>query len=226
MRKQLIMSVLAMVLLAVVLCCNGCSKRNDPPEEKIKFGKLSQQERKDYIIDFIQKEYGLSCTIDGEVNKKYLAPFLFDENYFTLAKTSDNDTICVWVSDKGEITDTVFMLDMDSQFSEFFSDIIAKKIPNFKIDTYTDVLEIPSEKLTRAEDIKDFLIEQDTYTCLRIFVDDPAIANEELLDELEQELNFCHSSVYIYVCDDLEQLDISSYDLYSNQCYRDIDKKE
>ncbi len=222
MRKRLIVAA----LLGIILCCTGCLSRNNPPEERFWFGKLSQQERKEYICDFLQKEYGLSCEIEGEVKKKYIATFQFDKNYFAIAKTSDNDSIFVWVSDGGKITDTVFMMDMKSEIADFFTDILSKKIPSFKLDTYTNVMEIPSEKLTRAEDIKEFLTEQNTYTCLRIFVDDPTIANEELLDELEQELNFCHASVYLYVCDDLDQFDIRSYDPYANQYYRGIDKKE
>ncbi len=226
MRKRLIVAALTTVLLAMILCCTGCLRWNAPPEEKFQFKKLSQQERKDYIYDFLQKEYGLSCEIDGEVMKKYLGPFRFDENYFAIAKTSDNHLICVWISDGGKITDTVFMLDMKSELADFFTEILSKKIPKFKLDTHTDVLEIPSEKLTRPEDIHDFLMEQDTHSVLNIFVDDPAIANEELLDELEQELNFCHVSIWLYVCEDLEQFDISSYDPYAYQYYRGVDKKE
>ncbi len=226
MRKRLIVSALATVLLAIILCCTGCLGRNNPPEEKFQFGKLSQQERKDYICNFLQNEYGLSCEIDQEVNKKFDGLFFFEENFFAIAKTSDNASVTVWVSDDGQITDTAFMLDMKSEIADFFTDILSEKIPEFKLDTYTNVMEIPSAKLTKAEDIKDFLTEQNTYTCLRIFVDDPAIANEELLDELEQELNFCHANVYLYVCDDLEQFDINSYDPHSCRYLRGVDKKK
>lgn len=96
----------------------------------------------------------------------------------------------MWISKEGEITDTVFLLDMQPQFGDYFSGILGKTILNFKLRTYTEVLEIPSETLTNADNIKNFLINQETFSFIRVFVDEPTIANEELLDELEQELNF------------------------------------
>lgn len=226
MKKRLTATVLAAVLLVITFSCTGCLKQKEPPKKSVKFWKLTQQERKDYICDYLEKEYGLSCKIDGEVFKKCLAPFLYDDNFFALAITPDNDTILVWISDYGKITDTAFMLDMRSELADFFTDILAKTIPEFKLDTNTTILGTPSKKLTRAEDIHDFLMSENTWTCLNIFVDDPSIANEELLDELEQELNFCEASIYIYVCEDLDCLDLNSYDIHSYQYSRGVNKVE
>lgn len=65
MENKWIVVARAMVLFAMLLCCIGCMSRKESSEEKIKFGALSQQERKDYSNAFLEKEYGLS----GEVSE-------------------------------------------------------------------------------------------------------------------------------------------------------------
>ncbi len=225
MMKRFITLALAIGLLASVLCCSGCLKRNRHPENEIKFGTFSQQERKDYINDFLEMEYGLSGEV-SEVKQKQIDPFRNEDHYFATVRSQDKGVISVWVSNEGEITDTVFLLDMQPQLADYFKAILAKKIPSFKLKAYTEMRDIPTETLTNADDIQDFLINQKTFSYIRVFVDDPAIANEELLDELEQGLHFCEASVYLYVCDDLNNLDISTYDLHSYTCSRKIEKRE
>ncbi len=72
------------------------------------------------------------------------------------------------------------MIGMESELNQFFTDILATKIPEFKLNTSTEIWDIPSEKLTKAEDIKDFLMKQHTHSYLDIFIDDSTLANEEL----------------------------------------------
>lgn len=140
-------------------------------------------------------------------------------------KTADDQVISLWISDDGKIIDTVFMIAMESELNQFFTDILATKIPEFKLKTSTEINDIPSEKLTKAEEIREFLRTQNTYSNLKIFVDNPALANEELLDELEKKLNFCNGNIYLYVCEDLDQVDFETYDMTSCYSFRGFFKE-
>ncbi len=115
---------------------------------------------------------------------------------------------------------------MESEIHDFFAQIIRNIIPVFKLYAYTDILEIPSEKHSNADNIKSYLAKENTLTPLYIFVDDSAYAVEGLFDELEQELNFCNADLYLYVCDDLDSVDIQNYDLLSYQYSRSVFKKD
>lgn len=225
MKNRLRIPAMAVAILMTAGCLSSCLRK--PPEEnkedKIRFGTFSQQERKDYINDFLESRYGCSGRV-SEVRQKQIDPFRSEDHYFATVRTPEDDVISVWVSKEGEITDTVFLRDIQPQLSDFFSEILGRSLPDFKLRAYTEMRAIPTEKLTKAENIKRFLMEQDTFSYLRVFVEDPALLSEALLDDLEQELNFCQGTVYLYVCDDLDTLDIETCDLYSYQLSRDLQK--
>lgn len=228
MEKWRIKVAWLVILLVIILSCTGCLRYNvyiRPYEKTLKFKDFTQEERKKYICDFLKEEYDLSCEVTGDVEKRFDGLFFDEENFYATVKTADNQVISLWISDDGKIIDTVFMIAMESGLNQFFTDIQATKISEFEVKTSTEIRDIPSEKLTKAEDIKEFLGTQDTYSNLKIFVDDSALANEELLDELEKELNFCNGAIYLYVCEDLDQVDLETYDMTSYYSFRGVYKE-
>ncbi len=57
------------------------------------------------------------------------------ENFYAIVKTADDQVISLWISDDGKIIDTVFIIAMESELNQFFTDILATKIPEFKLKT-------------------------------------------------------------------------------------------
>lgn len=227
MKKQYMKTAFVLGLLIVAVCCSGCLRRTKPSEQEnvIKFGSFTQEERKDYINDFLWENYGFRGEV-GEVMQRQISPFKWEDHYFTTVDTPEYRYISVWVSKKGEITDTLFLKKMEPEITKFFSAIIAEEIPDFKLKTHTDIYDIPSEKLTKAENIKDFLTKENAEVYVDVFVEDSGVIDEGLLDRLEQKLNFCKITLRIYTCDDLENCDIDTYDQTAYIFKRYIDKME
>lgn len=212
MKKIILRLTFVLAVSAAVLLFSGCTKENESKrsENTINFARFTQQERKDYINDFLWENYGFRGEI-SEVKQKPINFFRLEDNYFATVRADGKELISVWVSDKGEIFDTFFLQGMQPEFEEFFSAYIANRIPKFKISVSTDLYEIPEEKPENIKDIKEMLKDRSYQTCLRVFVDDGSLINEQLLEELKQELSFCSAIVYIYICDDLENLDMETY---------------
>lgn len=214
-----------MGLLALILSLGGCFRRLKEPdatENKIRFVSYSQQERQDYIRKYLFENYGLDCEI-SEVKQKQITVFKNEENFFATARTGSN-SICVWVSPTGEITDSVFLLQMADDITEFFTEKIEAVIPEFKVRVYSELRKIPTSKLTTSENIDEYFKNEPVYTFLRIFVNDQASASETTIDELQDSLKGYDADVYLYVCENLDDLDIETYDLTKYQYFRSIEK--
>ncbi len=225
MKKRFAMMALTMGMLAVILCCSGCRHQTPPQKNEIKFASYTQQERKDYINDFFWKNYGVRGEIT-QVMQKQDGPFLLEDHYFAVVRLPNNKLICVWVSKKGEITDTMFMLDMQDDIYEHFESVVKAIIPEFRMRVRANMVKIPSAKLTKGDDVGKYLSEQPVSSDLYIFVDEEAQVDEHTLDRLEEVLNYSKVNVHIFVCEDLENVDMGSYTSLMATYSRQIRKKE
>ncbi len=202
------------IYVAILVIINGCNvivKLLPPSKDPKVFKDFTQQEKKAYILDYLKEEYNLECTIEKDVEKKFQGTFYYDEDFSTFVRTPKGNLIDVWVSDHGKVTDTFFLYQMKPEITKFFEDIVKTKISNVKVDTNTDLYSIPTKKITSSKDIEDFLIKENACTFLRIFIDDPSIDCEKILEELKPQLQFYEVDVEIYICDDLEHLDMNEY---------------
>lgn len=212
MKKRFMQMVLVLGVLAIALCCTGCKKEIEPSTEpKIKFGTLTQQERKDYINDFLQQNYGITVTMD-EVKQRQDSVFGLEDHYSVIARTADRDMLFIWVSKDGEITDTVYLLEMQPQITEYFSDIIERFIPEFKLHVFTNMEEIPSSKLTSEDDIQSYLAAEPAFSSIKVMVENDTEITDALMDELIQAFGVCAGRLRIGVCEDLESIDPDNFD--------------
>lgn len=215
--NKLVKVVLVMGLFAFIFGTAGCTKYPNKIESEVKFSTYTQQERQDYVRNHLQQKYQLNCSI-SEVKKKQLTAIKNEEFYFATATTETNDLISVWISNDGNVTDTVFMLNMNEDITAFFKSAINNELPEFKIKTYTEMRDIPSHELTNVSNIRNYLHGEDTYTYIRIFVDNATDISDSTLNELQTLLNFCNCSIYIYECDlnDIDTVVLSNY-IYSKE---------
>ena len=219
--NKLVKVVLVMGVFAIIFGSAGCAKYPNKIESKVKLSAYTQQERQDYVRNYLQQKYQLNCSV-SEVKKKQLTAIKNEEFYFATATTEISDLISVWISNDGNVTDTVFLLNMEEDITAFFKLTINNKLPEFKIKTYTEMRDIPSRELTNVSNIRDYLNREDTYTYIRIFVDNATDISDSTLNELQTLLNFCNCSIYIYECDlnDIDTVVLSNY-VYS----KDVEKE-
>lgn len=222
MKKKLIKVVIIMGLFALILGFGGCSKKQNTTENKVKFSSYSQQERQDYIRKYLLENYGLDCVISDVKQRQITA--IKNENYFFATATTESKIISVWISTTGEITDTVFLLQRADDISEFFSEKVKTIIPDCKIKVYSELRDIPTSKLTTSANIDGYFQNEPVHTYLRIFVNAQTKINETTIDELQDTLKGYEADVYLYVCENFDDLDIETYDLSKYQYSRTIEK--
>lgn len=207
MNKHRISLGCAVLLLALAVICTGCWRHQPPKEEPFNFHSLSQQERKDYITDYLQQTYGLSCTINLDVAQRQDGPFLLEDEYFAVVSTEDHHIISVWVTKQGQITDTVFLLERLDDFTNYFTPQVQKILPECSVyaDAFLPVL--PTEILTPSGDIRTYLTEQPTEITLRIAVEDPDSVTDAQMKQLVEQFSYCNITILLYGCDDVEVVD-------------------
>ena len=116
------------------------------------------------------------------------------------------------------------MIKMSDQIKEYFFKKVKNVIPQCKIKVYTELRDIPTATLNLKDDIADYLKKQPTFSYIRIFVDKRAEITEERIAELQDELIGCDGKIYVYFCDNVDDVDINSYDLSSYTYSEKIEK--
>lgn len=69
---------------------------------------------------------------------------------------------------KGEIIDSMFLLDMHDSIYRYYETVVKEHIPDCKMRVYTDFLEKPSAELTEGDDIRAYLLERPTSSNIRV----------------------------------------------------------
>lgn len=224
--KEIMVRVILMInFFMYLLGCNGCSNQQEISEDKIKFSTFSQEARKTYISNYLKENYRLMCNI-SEVKQKQISAVQNTEYYFATANTEDEDTISVWVSEDGTIIDSYCLVEMKQELNNHFLDKCIDIIPICKVKSYTEMREVPTEKLTVNMDVEEYMKVQPTFTYIRIFVQDERYVAEEVIDKLEAAFSGYDAKVYVYTCEDLSDIDVDSYDYSTYKVFKKIEKDE
>ena len=225
MKKRFMIMALILGLCTAVFC-SGCLFRRPAPEEnKVKFSAFTQEEKKDYINEYLWENYGFRGEIT-DVIQRQIGVFESEDHFTAYVSMPNKQRISIWISKKGEITDSMFLLDMHDSIYRYYETIVKEHIPDCKMRVYTDFLEKPSAELTEKDDIRTYLLEQPTSSNIRVFVNEDAGVEESVLDALEQKLGGIECTIFIYVCEDLDSVDVDSFELYSYTYHRDLSKWE
>ena len=111
MKRILLKAVLTVGLISLIFHSIGCSKQNpsNSSEDEVKFSTYSQQERQQYIQRYLYETYGLKCSV-SDVSLTQLGIFNTSDYYYAIAETENHESISLWISPNGQISDTVFYL--------------------------------------------------------------------------------------------------------------------
>lgn len=221
--KMYIAKVVLVVGLLTFICGSiGCARRSNPVENEVKFSTYTQSERKEYIEKYFYEEYGISCDV-SDVKQKQETAIKNEDYYYATATTSDNQFISVWVTTSGKIVDSYFLIENAGTIQDYFEKEIQTVIPVFRIKTYTEMREMP-KTVFDSKDIRNFLKNEDSFTYIRVFVDDSISIDDECVEKIAEKLDYCNASLYIYLCENIEDVDFNTYNLSAYKYFRNIEK--
>ncbi len=197
---------LGLTALLLVLLCAGCGRA--PADPPFRFYNLTQPERKAYITDYLQQTYGLSCTISSsDVVQRQDGPFFSEDEYFAVAATEDGNSISVWVTEGGQITDTVSLLNRQDDLADYFTAEVLTLLPECRVDSHTSMSVLPTEPLSPTGDLRTYLTEQPTDTTLRIALEQADTLTDAQVQQILDHFSYCNIDLLLYDCDDLDTVD-------------------
>ena len=196
-------------------CQKSERNTNSNKKEQKYFSNYTQEQRKEYIADYLKATYGLTCNI-SEVKQRQETAIKNEEYFFATAVSSDDEHISVWIDKYGNITDTVFMLSLQEKINECLVEKIDLRINNCAIKSFTEFQSIPSKKWSVSDNLVDMLNDESTFSYIWIFINNDCMEeNEDILSQISSKLDFCNGQLYLYKCNNPQSVDINIYDLYS-----------
>lgn len=222
MKKYIVKVVLVVGLLTIICGSIGCARRSNPVEHEVNFSTYTQSERKEYIKKYLHEEYGINCNV-SDVKQKQETAIKNEDYYYATATTSEKQIISVWVTTTGKIVDSYFLIENAGNIQDYFEKEIQTVIPVFRIKTYTEMREIP-KTVFDSKDIRNFLENEDTFTYIRVFVDDSSNVDDKCVEKIAENLDYCNASLYVYFCENIEEVDFNTYDLSTYKFFRNIEK--
>lgn len=207
--------ILIFLALSVILTITSCGTDNrNTGDNSMAFSHMTQAEKKEYVQDYLKDTYGLNSEITADINKREINSFSSEEQYYAIAKLEDNRRVYCWISDEGNVSDSCFVLNLQSDIEKLFEDIIDDTIPEFKISCVT-TLNYPTKKTYDSSSVFTMLNTEPVTTSVRIFLDvsNKALIQEEISNQFDGKLNFTNGCIYIYYVDDLNNFDINDTDL-------------
>lgn len=205
---------LIIMCLSMLLGMCGCKKLKEdiPKEEPIKFATFTQEERAEYVENYLKEEYGLETEV-GEVFRKQDGVFFLEDEYFAIARCKDEKRIHCWVTEEGKIMDSQFLNDLEEPIDKLFEEIIYEKLPNCKVICYS-ILNSPTEKTWNENEIKQMLATENIEIILHIFVDknEKETVEELYENEFDGAFSFTNGACFIYMIEGEEMENIENMD--------------
>lgn len=228
MENLLFKVAIAMGILALIVGCIGCSRQgvtnqSSSVKDEVKFSTYSQQERQEYIQEYFKRKYGLECQI-SEVKQRQINIVKNEDYYFATAITEGQEIVSVWVSKNGEISESVFLLDMQNDITEFFQSKINYLLSDYIVKSYTELRDIPTKQWNASDDIEDFLQTENVHSYLRVFLNDTENISEKIFQDLTEAINGYDISLYMYSCPNINEIDFDTFDLSLFMFSKDIEK--
>lgn len=203
---------LSLILLLMTVSC-GTIEENTGDHDMV-FSKMTQEQKKDYVQDYLKNAYGLNSEIVNDIKKREINSFSSEEQYYAIAKLEDNKRVYCWVGDDGQILDSYFVLKMEKDIEKVFEDIVSDSISNFKISCIT-TLNHPTDQSYPSDSVVSMLRTEDVTTSVRVFLDssDRPVADQAISNRFDGKLDFTNGCLYVYYVDNLNEFDIGSADL-------------
>ena len=93
MKIQKCLGIFIMGVIALIITMLGCGKQ----EKTIKFSALTQEEKQEYVREYLSINYGLECTFT-EIKERQITAVKNERDYSTIASTNDDFRFSIWIT--------------------------------------------------------------------------------------------------------------------------------
>ena len=184
------------------------------PENTGNFSDLDLEGKYSYIQQYLKNSYGKDFEINHDWERQWFGTSEEERNDFIATASSDGQTCYVWVTPDGEITDTVFLLDIDNEVEDIFNPTVKKWIPDSVAYAAMDFDSKPERTWTSGDDIETILHTKGAFCFVKVYVKSSGDAANA--KKLLNDLSGYRGRLYIYQVDDLNDFDES--DDNNNRC--------
>lgn len=209
MKKYLMKVVAVMGIISLLTSFFACQKKNNQnnfKKETINFSSLSQEERQDYVKDYLKKNYDMDCTLT-EIKKRQITAVKNEENYRTVA-TFNNFWFTVWIAPQVEIIDTAFTYYIKDDVNKYFEKILKQN--GIDCSVYDRFLfdDLPTKKWN-ANEVEAMFHTENIWNNIHLY----GVEKETDLETIGMALKDFYGAVYIHYDKlELENLNFDEYD--------------
>lgn len=197
--------VIFMGICAFLLTVMGCGKdvesesSSSLTEPMAAFSQYSQEGRKEYVHNYLMETYGVDCDI-SDVNKKGIdaAGIHLEEDYSAIATIDDENYFNVWISEKGEIVDSYFLMELKSTINNYFYSTFDGILDNYQVSSWISFKSKPNKQWFSSEPIENFLQSEPICAHVNIFVDEGESLAEETFGLLCERIKGMDVDIRLY----------------------------
>ena len=196
-----------MGILATIINFFACSKSNPDKQEnhttEIKFSSMTQEEKQNYVQDFLVKNYNIrNCNLT-EIKHREITPIKVEDNYYTVATTEDGYWFSVWITPNNQIIDTAFVYLMKDEINSYIETCLLNNGVKCSVKDLVAFNEIPS-KVWQSNEVSNMFDTENIDNVIHIYNIDSNISDQEIKNALKE----FNGAIYIhYNSNDFENYD-------------------
>lgn len=198
------------MFLVVVIGIAGLAGCKQDKNKTIKFDKMDDDKRQEYVLKYIKDKYQLDGTIRDPINTMQFYYGDDGDTYFACVETSDFNKICCWINKDGTIVDNSYVLGMKDNLEKMFSPIISSYFDNCKI---VPVVFMQNQKKPWEVGQEEEMLKEETslFVELYLFVNtSEAPKFQKAADEnFGNKLNFANGTINVAFVSDINNIDLT-----------------
>ncbi len=179
MKIQKCLGIFIMGVIALIITMLGCGKQ----EKTIKFSALTQEEKQEYVREYLSINYGLECTFT-EIKERQITAVKNERDYSTIASTNDDFRFSIWITPQGEIKDTAFTYQIKDDVNNYFSQLLEKNGIDCIVNDKFVFESYPSKKWN-SDEIACMYEQENIDNVFEVFTDQEIVDAEVVKDALK-----------------------------------------
>lgn len=203
---------LFLVIISITMCFTGCHEdKNVSKPNGTDFEAMDFEQRKDFVLKYIEDKYQLTGTIDNDI--QLMSYYYSDDNdtYYARVNTNNFNKLCCWIEQDGTVVDSSFTWEMQDNIRKMFDPILSEYFTNFK--TYPVLTFQECQKQWQLGEEQEMLDTESSLT-VEVFL---FLNNEELEKfyeirnrNFDNKFNFADGTLNVEFVDDVNKIDLKN----------------
>lgn len=123
MKDFFVRIVALMGIIALLSSLFACGRNSNAKESVVSFSGMSQEERKEFVNDYLIEKYNMNCTI-SDINKRQVTAIINEDDYYCVA-TYDDFWFSVWITSREQdIIDTSYTYYLKDDVNSYIEDLL------------------------------------------------------------------------------------------------------